>query len=233
MRIAICDDERHFLDDFTVIMDRLYKSLDIIIDKFTDGASLLKAYDNVPYDIVFLDIEMPGMDGIYLANILRGKSEDVFIVFLTSHIEYALKGYEVNALRYLTKPATELAVREAIDYVLKKQNNMKSLWLKTSDGDQKILINHIIFLEAQDQKVIINTINGKIEIRSKLNDFESRLKNDGFFRIHRSYLVSLSKVMAFVGRDITMSDGTVLPVGRTKENEFKAALMSYVGREAF
>ncbi|WP_366925647.1 response regulator [uncultured Ruminococcus sp.] len=110
MRIAVCDDEQCFLNYFRGIVKRLYNRLDIITDEFSSGEELLKSFRYKAYDLVFLDIEMPAMDGITLARKLRELSSDVSIVFLTGHIEYAIKGYEVNALRYLTKPAEEKKV---------------------------------------------------------------------------------------------------------------------------
>ena len=233
LRIAVCDDERKFIERFKEIIDKTYKSLDIIIDEFTDGNELIKLFGSRNYDIVFLDIEMPAVDGLTLARKLREMSEDIYIVFLTGHIEYAVKGYEVNALRYLTKPPEAGAVREVIDHVLKKQSGEKALWVKDRDGEHKIKLSDIIYIEAQNQKIVIYTADDEVEVRGKLSDYEEKLLSQGFFRIHRGYLVSLSKVKGFSGRDVTMSDGAVLPVGRTKEQSFKASLMSYVDSEAF
>lgn len=233
MRIAVCDDEKRFVSDFSAIVERLYRSLDIAVDEFSDGVQLLQSFRSVKYDIVFLDIEMPGLDGISLARKLRELSEDVYIVFLTGHIEYALKGYEVNALRYLTKPATEESVHEVLDHVLKKQSNEKSLWLKNRDGERRVRLSEIVFIEAQDQNLIVYTPSGSHEIRGKLNDYEVQLRQEGFFRIHRSYMVSLSKIAGISGKEITVAGGFKLPVARAKEHEFKDAFMSYISKEAF
>ena len=233
MRIAVCDDEKKFLQQFRAITDKAYRSLDILTEEFTDGGELLRYFENRKYDIVFLDIEMPAIDGLSLARKLRELSEDVYIVFLTGHIEYAIKGYEVNALRYLTKPAEESAVREVIDHVMKKQSNKKALWVKDHEGEHKIHLNDIIFIEAQNQKIVIYTVGGEVETRGKISDYEEKLESQGFFRIHRGYLVSLSKVSGISGRDIRMVDGSLLPIGRTKEQSFRSALMSYANNEAF
>ena len=103
MRIAICDDEERYRIELKTILNKLLINADLNIDTFDDGNILADAFAASPYDLVFLDIEMPALDGITLAKKIRSRSENVFIVFLTSHIEYALEGYEVNALRYLTR----------------------------------------------------------------------------------------------------------------------------------
>ncbi|MBR1423107.1 MAG: response regulator transcription factor [Ruminococcus sp.] len=233
MRIAVCDDEKRFTQDFRTIMDKLYKSLDMIVDSYSDGNQLLKRFEERAYDIVFLDIEMPQIDGITLAKKLREKSEGVTIVFLTGHVEYAIKGYEVNALRYLTKPVTEQAVHEVIEYVLKKQRSENHMWIKNRDGEQRIKLSDIIFLEGQDQNIVVYTTSDSYEFRAKLNDYEKQLAPEGFFRVHRSYIVSLSKIIGVFGKEVTVVGGYKLPVARGKEKEFKEAFMSYVNKEAF
>ncbi|MBR4626443.1 MAG: response regulator transcription factor [Ruminococcus sp.] len=233
MKIAVCDDEKRFVRDFSAIVDRLYKSLDMNVDEYSDGAALLRNFSPGKYDIVFLDIEMPGLDGISLAKRLRAVSEDIYIVFLTGHVEYAIQGYEVNALRYLTKPATEARVREVLEHVLKKQSNEKFIWIKNRDGEQRIRLSDIVFLEAQDQNLVVCTVNGSYEFRAKLSDYEQFLTPEGFFRIHRSYMVSLTKIVNISGKELTVVGGCRLPVARAKEREFRDAFMSFVSREAF
>ena len=233
MRIAVCDDEKRFINDLTSIIDKLYNSLDIITEEFSQGDELLRSFRSAPYDIVFLDIEMPKMDGITLARKLRELSEDVCIVFLTGHVEYAIQGYEVNALRYLTKPADEAKVREVVDYVLGKQANAKQLWLKTADGDVRLKLSDVLFIESQNQNVAVNTTEDTYVVRGNISDYEERLASEGFFRIHRGYLISLPKVMKLAGKEVIMEDGTSLPVSRTKESKLKEVLFSFVSREAF
>ena len=104
MRIAVCDDEEKFRDQAKSMIDKISGSLDIVVDTYSNGYKLLEVFDRNPYDVLFLDIEMPAMDGITLAKKLRENSDKIYIIFLTGHVEYAVEGYEVNALRYLTKP---------------------------------------------------------------------------------------------------------------------------------
>ena len=233
MRIAICDDEPKTAEGLNSMIENAFKSLDILIDVFTDGNELLHRFAQKSYDIVFLDIEMPAIDGLTAARKLRDMSAEVFIVFLTSHVEYAIKGYEVNALRYLTKPPVKEKVCEIIEHVRKKQADEKTLWVKTGDGEYKLKLSDIIYIEALNQKMMIHTLSGNYEIWGKLSDYEDKLSGEGFFRIHRSFLVSLSKVSGIKGQYIKVAGGDELPVGRTKEKEFRAALVAFADKEAF
>lgn len=233
MRIAVCDDEQRFLDDISGIIEDIYKSLDIITERFTDGNELLKSFRSAPYDLVFLDIEMPDMDGISLAEKLREMSNEVSIVFLTGHVEYAINGYEVNALRYLTKPADRRKVKDVIDKVMGDLNKDKIIWIRTDMGEMKLKLSDILFIESQNQNVVINTSLDSYSVRGNMNDYEVNLTPEGFFRIHRSYLVSLGKIQRVSEKDVIMDDGTSLPVSRSKRTALKDVLFSYMDREAF
>ena len=130
VRIAICDDEEIYRIELKTILDKLLINVDYNIDTFDDGNRLVESFKALPYDLLFLDIEMPKVDGITLAKSLRAISEKVFIVFLTSHVEYAIEGYEVNALRYLTKPVDIEKLKEVIRYVQEKQGAARQLIIK-------------------------------------------------------------------------------------------------------
>jgi len=236
MRIAICDDEERFRIQEKNVIDKCIGSIDVITDTFEDGKALLDRFEKTPYDIVFLDIEMPKMDGITLARKLRAISEKVWIVFLTGHVEYAVEGYEVNALRYLTKPVQEDKLKDVLRFVMEKNTSGKQLVLR-EDGEDIILpLSDILYFEAQNQYVQIYTTSGEHLVRANIGDYEEQLKNDGFFRIHRGYLVSLSRVKKLLKGEVIVGDKentTTLPVSRSNIKPLKDALYAYVENEAF
>ncbi len=235
MRIAVCDDEEKFRNQARDMVDKLAGSLDVVVDAYSDGNQLLAAFDKKPYDVLFLDIEMPAMDGITLAKKLRERSDSIYIVFLTGHVEYALEGYEVNALRYLTKPVQEEKLREVLRFVMDQSTSKKQLMIK-EDGEELLLnIADIVYFEAQNQYVMIYTTEGEHLVRYNIGDFEEQLKADGFFRVHRGYLVSLAKVKKLVKSEVIMDgeDGEVsVPVSRSNVKPLKEALYAYVENTA-
>ena len=235
MRIAVCDDEEKFRNQARDMVDKLAGSLDVVVDAYSDGNQLLAAFDKKPYDVLFLDIEMPAMDGITLAKKLRERSDSIYIVFLTGHVEYALEGYEVNALRYLTKPVQEEKLREVLRFVMDQNTSKKQLMIK-EDGEELLLnIADIVYFEAQNQYVMIYTTDGEHLVRYNIGDFEGQLKADGFFRVHRGYLVSLAKVKKLVKSEVVMDgeDGEVsVPVSRSNVKPLKEALYAYVENAA-
>lgn len=232
MRIAVCDDEAEYCNQIQTMIEKIYHSLDLIVDTYQTGQDLLRWFPERKYDLIFLDIEMPGIDGISLARRLRERKEELRLVFLTSHVEYALKGYEVQALRYLTKPVQEDKLEEVLSYVMKQMQGQRIIWLKTNGGEERVSVSDILYLEAQDQNILILTAEQSYTVRYNLRDFERELREYGFFRIHRGYLVSLGKISAVRKNEVTLDGGTVLPLSRTKEKPLKEALYQYIKKEA-
>ena len=233
MRIAVCDDEELFRIEFKSVLDKVLINAEYDIDTFSGGSSLYEAFLKNPFDLVFLDIEMPGIDGITLAKRLRAVSENVQIVFLTSHIEYALEGYEVNALRYLVKPVNMNKLSEVLKYIQDKKNNSRQIMIKQEGEDIVIDISDIIYMESMDKNVRIVTSKSEYITRYNISDYEEELKNSGFLRIHRGYLISLSKVKKIVKNDVVMDGDISLPVSRSNIKTLKDALYAYVEGTAF
>ena len=233
MRIAVCDDEVLFRIEFKTVLDKLLINSEYDIDTFSDGENLYRAFLSSPYDLVFLDIEMPGIDGITLAKRLRADSENVIIVFLTSHIEYALEGYEVNALRYLTKPVDTTKLREVLRYIDDRKKKSSQIMIK-EDGEEIIIdLNDILYMEAMDKNVRIVTSVKEYITRYNIGDYEEELKNNGFFRIHRGYLISLSRVRKITNNAVILDNDVSLPVSRSNMRALKDALYAYVEGTAF
>ena len=233
MRIAVCDDEELFRIEFKSVLDKVLINAEYDIDTFSGGSSLYEAFLKNPFDLVFLDIEMPGIDGITLAKRLRAVSENVQIVFLTSHIEYALEGYEVNALRYLVKPVDMNKLSEVLKYIQDKKNNSRQIMIKQEGEDIVIDISDIIYMESMDKNIRIVTSKSEYITRYNISDYEEELKNSGFLRIHRGYLISLSKVKKIVKNDVVMDGDISLPVSRSNIKTLKDALYAYVEGTAF
>ncbi len=232
MRVAICDDEKLHLEHTKNALEEAYKSLDLLVDVYSDGKVLLERMSKIRYDLVILDIEMPEMNGIETARRLRAFSEKTAIVFLTSHIEYALEGYEVSALRYLTKPASVEKLSEIITYLVEREKKTKKLFIRDVEDMVTVNVSDILYMEAQNQNIRIVTVQGIYKCRYNLADYDRELSAYGFFRIHRSYLVNLAHVIRISGKEVYMADGAHLPVSRTREKQFCEALYQYVKEEA-
>lgn len=237
MRIAICDDESLACAQTQKTLEEAYKSLDLLVDIYTDGRTLLESTQKLSYDLIILDIEMPELNGLETARRLRALGEKTAIVFLTSHVEYALKGYEVNALRYLTKPADVVKLSEIITYLVEQSKQKKKLLLRPANSENQedramVSVDEIIYLEARNQDIRIVTATAEYLRRYNLRDYERELEGYYFVRNHRSYLINLAHVKRIFGKELAMDNGDILPISRTKGKQVKEALYSYVQREA-
>lgn len=232
MKVAICDDEIIELNNTKKQLEEAYKSLDLLVHTFNDGNKLLEAIDKTTYDLVILDIEMPEIDGLAVAKRLRKLGAKTAIVFLTSHVEYALKGYEVNALRYLTKPVKVEQLSEIITYLIDQSSEVKKLMLRDEEDMVFVSVKDIIYLEAQNQDIRLVTSDKEFFRRYNIKDYETELSEYFFVRCHRSYIVNLAYISRISKKEIYLDNGEILPLSRTKEKEVKEALVTYVKRSA-
>ncbi len=232
MRIAVCDDETTWIEQTKKRLEQVYVSLDLLVETFSSGKALLERMNCVSFDLVILDIEMPEMDGLQVARSLRSMGFTTEIVFLTSHVEYALKGYEVQALRYLTKPVDAEKLGEIVQYLLEKEKKQKKIIIQSEGETVSLLLSEICYLESQNHDVLFRTEKGTWKTRGKMGDYEKEYGAYGFVRIHRGFLVNLAYVTRMKEREIYLTDGSILPVSRTKEKVTREALHAYVAEVA-
>lgn len=235
MRIAVCDDEKYFRESITEKINEIYKDdIDMVIRTFEDGFELLKNYyeNTEAYDMIFLDIEMEKVNGIDTAREIRKLNKEVAIVFLTSHDEFAKDGYEVNAFRYLLKPIHEDKLIEAIESIKKQSGSVKKILVSTKGEEILIKINEITYIEAQNKDIFIHTVHDIYNEKNNLRYYEDLLKNYGFFRAHRSYLVNLDYVKSYTSKEITLDIGEKVYLSRLKYKSFKEHLYDHIKKTA-
>ncbi|PXV91521.1 LytTR family two component transcriptional regulator [Lachnotalea glycerini] len=230
MKIAICDDEKIFREQLKNYLYQYYKSLDVVIEGFSSGESFLTVYQSNPqaYELIFMDIEMETLDGIKTAKKIRDFNREVILIFLTSHLEYAMDGYEVDAFRFLAKPVSQIKLKVALQDVQNEINRNKKMLIK--DFDKEILIKYrdIVTIEAQNVNISIHTMNDFYLIRKTLAKMEEEVKGTMFYKPHRSYLINLGYIMHYTNKLITMENGDLIPLSRNKLKELKDALIFYV-----
>ena len=193
MKIAICDDDLVLNRKLHQFIFETYHDIDLRIDEYRSGEEFLQkiSTSKLTYDLLLLDIEMDKVNGITVAKELKQLSPKTFVVFITSHDEFATVGYEVSAFRYLIKPINKNKLIEAIEAAKEELLSIKSISFQNKDGEYIIPLNDILYFEAQNQEVLVSTTEQQLLHRGNLNDYEQRLSQEGFYRVHRSYLVNL------------------------------------------
>lgn len=235
MKIAVCDDEKIFRDEIMEAIYGYFAKLDVECVSFDDGSELVKAYENgMELQAIFLDIEMNGLDGMSAAGILRNAGLDIPIIFLTSHTELAMDGYEVAAFRFLSKPIDQIKLEKTL-FDLKEALIVKERLLIRYEGEDVVLfLDDIRYVEAMNNSVAIVLIDREYTIRKKFSEMEKELMelSDNFMRIHRSYIVNLFHVKKHRGNEVYLTGDVTLPLSRGLANEFKEKLFSYVRNTA-
>lgn len=234
MKIAICDDDWHMQQTLRLFIDQTYQDLDMLVDGFTSGEALLAAVQkqSQPYQLILLDIEMRGIDGLETARRVRALLPDCYIIFITSHDEFALTGYEVQAFRYLVKPVQPEKLTEAISAV--RAELADQLTLHVEDGPVEALVRarDIFYVEAQDKRVRLVTARETFSDRRGIDEVAALLAQEDFYRVHRSYLINLHYVAFMDGTTVQLVNGDQVPISRLRKKAFKNAFQAYVKRTA-
>ena len=225
--VAVCDDEvraAEMLRDSVAAWGQ-ESGRACKIDVFPSAEALWFAYEGGSYDILLLDVEMGGISGLELARRLRASGSRAEIVFITSHYEFSGEGYEVDALHYLVKPVT----REKLFQVLEKAAGRlaaepPSVIISFAGGTVKLYERDILYVESFRHDIVIHTHDGEYRLKENISSFAERL-SAAFYRVHRSYLVSLSAVVRIERSGVTLKDGTEIPLARGKYDDVNRAFI--------
>lgn len=231
LEIAICDDEpvmRKELSGYlskyiTLRQDKAYR-----ISGFESGSQLLESGQE--FDLIFLDIQMEGLDGIETARRLRQRGSRGRIVFVTILKECVFEAFEVEASGYLIKPLDAEQFRRTMDRVFGNIGTKpkERLLIQRGNQSQIVLLSECVYCEVQGRKIYIHQENGEV------TDYYDRLENlknlvDGrFFQCHRSYLVNLDYVRGCEAGQVLLPRGETIPVSRLREREFTQALLKHM-----
>ena len=240
MKIMICDDEKYIRDDLKKRLEEYYNSMDVLVLPVSSGEELLKIAEREQGDVfcIFLDIEMEGMDGLETARRLRTEYPALPILLLTSHTELALEGYEVQAFRFLAKPLRQEKLVEALRAVEKSVRTAETHKLRIAAGDREIYVDCRDISYVKSENVYLNIVttggessgteHGRLLMRGKLKELLTRLPEYIFCQIHRSYIVNLSHVVSFDGRNVQMDTGERLPVSGGRREMFRERMTRYL-----
>lgn len=229
-KIAICDDSTADQDYIMKLAHLWAKKMQHTIhtDVFPSAESFLFHYaGHKDYDILLLDIEMGGMDGVSLAKKLRQDNEKIQIIFITGFPDFISEGYEVSALHYLIKPIGEDALAKTLDRAaanLKKAG--RALVFSVNGETFRVNTGEILYVEALAHFCRFNMTEGAFEVRQNFSELEKTL-GEGFIRVHRSYLVQISCIKRISKTEVTLDNGDRIPLSRSNYQAVNQAFIRY------
>lgn len=232
MRIAIVDDldeDRQILKEYLGRYNE-EKSLGLEIRVFSSSIEFLENYRN-DYDILFLDIEMPGTDGLSAAREIRERDDAAVIVFVTNMAQYAICGYEVDAVDFMVKPVEYVNVtvklEKAMNRVRRKEKERVML-IEAKDGIHRILASHIIYVEKDINHLVYHTIGGVFRERGSMTKLKAGLYGYPFGECTAGCLVNF-KYVDLIGKDSIQAGDQTLILSRRMKKKFVEEYMEYIG----
>lgn len=237
MRIAICDDDSRDLLQIVSLLEsyRHENKAELTYASFQNAIELLVSMENGDYDVLLLDVLMPGMSGMQAAREIREHNSRIQIVFLTSSPEYAVESYSVRAHHYLLKPVSEEKLFPILNKLLddfKKPED--ALCIKTQSSVFSLPYGKIEYIEVSAKKLYFYLTDGGIrEVTGRLADFEQGLlKRPSFIKVHRSYLVNLQWVQELRQGELVTASERRVPVSRAAYPQVRTAYTQFLFYEA-
>ncbi|WP_408072128.1 LytR/AlgR family response regulator transcription factor [Butyrivibrio sp. JL13D10] len=228
IKVAICDDEMTQRRQLQFIIEKSRPGTEV--NAFESGEDFLNSFRPGVYDLIFMDILMPGMGGIDATSKIRSVDGSVPIVFATSSKDHAMEGYKNRVIRYLMKPFDPVEVSEVLELAAQMKGSQGGVTVRISGKDMTFSYEKICYVEQSSHTLYIHMANGAtLQLTGKLDNIEAQTPDDSFIRCHQSYLVNLAHVKS-VDRSLQvfiMKDGDSVHIRRESIPEASRMLAEY------
>ncbi|WP_080147257.1 LytR/AlgR family response regulator transcription factor [Marinilactibacillus piezotolerans] len=230
VHIAIVDDEAIQLSTMTLLLKKAADEmkLPIQIAAFSSGEAFLFELEEHPdLNMIFLDIEMKQVDGLKVAQSIRQIDQELTIVFATAYAEYAVQGYDVQALDYLLKPIEVDKIKRVFQRYLDRKPTAKSfMTIETGGETAKLFLEDILYIEVNKRECEIHLNDQVIIVHQTLKELLDKL-DDTFIQTHRSYVVNLSHIERLLKSDAELSNKKIVPVSRRLSKAVQEQFVQY------
>ena len=232
IEIAVCDDDKAFLKEIDTILKKQNPfGGKYNLTFFQSGMALLKN-TKIRFDLIFLDIQMPKLDGIKTAKFLREQGNNAVLVFLTAVSIPSTETSKVAPFRYLVKPLTQANLSEDLSEIFVEViRRYQTLLIKCGERLHEIKISAILYLTINHKSVDIVTDSGRFTTKETMRELEQKLSPFGFVHSHKSYLINLNRVSALKRLSVTMESGEELPISQPKAVSFRKSFIEYAERK--
>jgi len=235
LKIAICDDEVEVLHTFSSRIKAAFSALElnVSVEAFSSVSFLVKQMENISFDVLFLDIEMPEMDGVDFGVSLRALGSEACIIFISNREERVYDTFKVDPVRFIRKSRFHEEIDEAAKAILFWWEKRKNRFLVIPSQGQinTFLIDDIIYVECFNKVQSIVTRTQSKTIRATLRELEDKLLDHGFICPHKGYLVNYKFIDSIESIGIILRNGKMIPVSKYKIAETKKAFLKLVSAE--
>lgn len=228
--IAIVDDDPRDSGQLSECVEEYFRrnATAVMIRVFNDGLDFIRSPDN--HDIVFLDIRMNRLDGLDAARILRKINHETILIFVTNMAQFAIKGYEVDALDFIVKPATQASIDYVLDKAMRRLDGVANVTcsIKTPEGTVNLSANDITYVEVFDHNLVYHTVRGEYSVRGRLADVAEKLDPARFVLCNRSFIVNLRHVSSVTSTYLLIGN-TRISVSQSHRKELMQRFSSFLG----
>lgn len=229
--VALCDDDEEQVKYIRRLVFRWAadKPFGVAAAEYESGEQFLFEYPDNPCDLLLLDIEMRGINGMELAKSLRSRGDMLPIIFITGYSDYISEGYDVEALHYLLKPVEKERLFAVLDRYAGKLESSDEILLSAEEGTTHIPIHGIVYIEAFGRKTAVHMSDKRIiPCNMSISEFEDM---QGFLRPHRSYIVNLRYVRSISRQSLILDDESVIPLSRRQYNAVNKEFIDFYTKE--
>lgn len=231
---AIVEDEEIFLKNTKDLLARTFldHNVSVAFDFFLSGKEYLPMFEqHFHYDMIFLDIEMPGIDGISLCKRIREISPDALVVFISNKESLVFQTFEVQPFRFIRKSELKELADGLVNAILSEldRRSPKTIrFVENSTGDVfSYDVRKILYIEAQRKETVIHTLQGRNAVRIRFMDMENMLSKYPFMKVHRSFLVNMDAVSQIKKDDCILINGDAIPISRGLKDQVKQTFLDY------
>lgn len=230
LSIAVCDDEVIECCSMAGKIKEILEEMKIpcIIRQFRSGRELLQASES--FDIVFLDIIMCDLDGMKTAQLFREKAFDKILIFMSSSREFVFDAYDVEAFQYLLKPVDDKKLKNVLQRtVLKTESRSQEFIILSRERQKKkLFLDDIYYFEIRGRIVDVHGAEGIFTYYEQIGELENKLRDKGFFRCHKSYLINLRYVDGYNRQDVILDNGEKIMIAKRRYEEFCREILKFM-----
>lgn len=230
--MLIVEDEKPAADALLALVRRYEESRGVTFDVNVVGAAFELLDASRTYDICLLDIQLPGINGMEAAELLRSQHRVTSIIFVTDLAQYAVRGYEVDALGFLVKPTTFAGLSMNLDRAMREvaQGTNRTLTVPTGDGFRSLPFSQVTYIEVRNHDLVYHTVDGEaLRARGSLAQVERELADAPMVRVSRYCLANMALITGVAGDEVTVAGGAALHITRGHKKEIELALARYLG----
>lgn len=232
--IAVCDDEELALAQISGVVKKEFArcGINAEITIFSEPKLLLELNRTSNFEVIFLDIDMPDLDGIETARIIKNQNPKSLIIFVTGKDELVYKSFEVHPFGFIRKLKLKEEISRIVEDIVRElTRNDYMLNFRIEGVNYKLFADEIIYIESKGNYIIIKTTDGLVyKYKDSINKKEIELLEQGFVRTHEKYLANLKYIFKINKRSITVIQNYDIPVSRSRMNTLKEDFLNYYGR---